>query len=351
MRRDERAEGPRDAEQRRGRARTRSVLAAAVWIGGALAASALASGVARSTGDGGDAYDRRVAALAERVASEPDNAALARAIAARLPDVGSGAVATRVRERLSALGLAPLRVPGLFYEQHPWTGADLSRIERWLGRPVAAVDTGEVAPVEENALRVRDAIRAAAQDGRRVVLFSASKGSADVQAALAREPALGACVAVWIDLVGVREGTPLTDPERFGAELVELGLPAETARSMTPEARAASARTPLAPEMRVVHVAGFPSEDAISAQARGGFERLRPLGPNDGFVLLDAYVHAPGRVVVVREADHYLRAPEIERRVLAGLDVVLAEIAARPDEARDARARCRTVRDAAPPSA
>lgn len=310
---------------------------------GLLPALVLLAAPAGIAADRRDGYDRRVAELAQRVEAAPHNAALARAIAALLPEVEGGAVAGRVRERLAALGLVPLRVPGLFHQQHPWTGADLSRVEGWLGLGVAPVETGEVAPVEENAPRVARAIREAGRGGRRVVLFSASKGSADVQVALAGAPALGSCVAVWMDLVGVLEGTPLTDPDRFAAELGALGLPEETARSMTPAARAAAARTPLSRDLRIVHVAGFPSEAAISAEARSGFERLRPLGPNDGFVLLEGYARASGRVVVVREADHYLRVPGIGERLLAALDVVLGEILAHPAEARDARSRCRAA--------
>jgi len=288
-------------------------------------------------------YDRRVQALAARVEAVPANAALATAIASTLPEVGSGRVASRVREAIDALALAPLRVPGLFHERHAWTGADLAQVERWLGRPVPAVPTGEVAPVSENAVDVRAAIREAAAGGRRVLLFSASKGSADVQEALAGDDATGACVAVWIDIVGVREGTPLTDPARHGAELARLGLPDATARSMLPSARLPSARAPLAPGTEVVHVAAFPTRAHVSEAARPGFGHLWRLGPNDGFVLLEPYLHAPGRVVVVREADHYLRSPTLGPRVLAALDQVLRELEAAPEAAARARRRCRAA--------
>lgn len=291
-----------------------------------------AQGCARE--DDAAAYDRAVRALAERVSGTPENTALADLVNARIARARAapGELAAGMRERLDALQLEPLRIPGLFYRTHAWSGADLGRVEVWLGRPVTLVETGEVDTVERNAAAVRVAVRAAAQGGRRVVLFSASKGSADVQEALAGDPSLGRDVALWVDLVGLLEGTPLTDPGTSAAERAAIGLPEDTATSMSRAVRrAAPAADPrrFPAGTRAVHVAGFPARDAISNAARAGFERLRPLGPNDGYLMLESFLRVPGRVLVVPGVDHYLRTADLEPTVVALVSVLLDELALR----------------------
>ncbi|HSJ98103.1 MAG TPA: hypothetical protein VLC53_13565 [Myxococcota bacterium] len=62
-----------------------------------------------------------------------------------------------------------------------------------------------------------------------------------MRAALEGDPALGALAPLWIDLVGVLEGTPLTDAGA-AALLGELDLPADAARSLSHAVRRAAAR-------------------------------------------------------------------------------------------------------------
>jgi len=291
----------------------------------------------------GDAsYDRELEALALRIEAQAGNAALAREVerglgAARADPEG---VRARIGALLDARGVAPLRVPGLLYESRPETGADLSAVERWLGAPVALTPTGERASVEANATVVAEALRAQAAAGRTSLVVSASKGSADVRAALEGEPELGRVTPFWIDLVGVLEGTPLLDPGAATLADVESWLPEETARSMSRAVRrAAAAPERFPPETRAVHVAAFPRAREVSERARASFEWLRWLGPNDGYVLLDAYPSAPGRVLVVRGTDHYLRgAVDLEERFLALVLALLEEGGAGAPGARDSRA-------------
>ena len=53
------------------------------------------------------------------------------------------------------------------------------------------------------------------------------------------------------------------------------------------------------------------------------------MGPNDGYVLLDAYLRAPGRVYLVHGVDHYLK---VKRRtavkMLALVQILLDELEA-----------------------
>jgi 4-amino-4-deoxy-L-arabinose transferase-like glycosyltransferase len=274
-------------------------------------------------------YDRRVEALAASLEGRPENASLRARVEAALDAITPDPAAANraLRQDLERAGLVPLRVPGLLYRTHPETGADLASVDRWLGGGVALVETGEAASVEENALRVAEAVRASASEGRRVVLVSASKGSADVRQALESEPALGAQVAGWVDLVGVLEGTPLTDPDSPGLPVARELLPDATARSLSLRAgrsRVSPARFPAA--TLALHVAAFPRAGEVSRAASPSFAALRPLGPNDGYVLLDSYLRAPGRVLVVRGADHYLRVEGLLPRLTALLRVLVDEV-------------------------
>jgi hypothetical protein len=250
-------------------------------------------------------YRDRVAALARAIEAEPRNAALARAWEAE-----------RARVR---------RDPAL-YRTHPETGADLAALDGWLGVPVRLVATDELGTVEANAARVVSELRGE-EGAARSILFSASKGSAEVRSALESDPALGERVPLWIDLVGVLEGTPLLDPDA-GLEEETAWLPPDVARSLSAGVRRralAAHRFPAS--TRAVHVAAFPEPADVSERARRSFERLRGLGPNDGYVLLDAYLRAPGRVLIEHGVDHYLaHASALDEKLLALLRVLLEEV-------------------------
>jgi hypothetical protein len=280
-------------------------------------------------------YDASVATLAARVEADPRNRALQKAVEGRLA-ADPAAAAREIQKAFAANRLLPLRVPGLYYESHPQSGADLSSVERWLGGSVPLVPANEVGTVEENAHVVATAIRTLAGSAHgRVVLFSASKGSADVRYALEKEPDLAELVAIWIDLAGVLEGTPLTE-EGSAARLASAKwLPAKTADSMSDTVRRSAPLRVFPPDVRAVHFAAFPSVASVSDDARDTFRLLRARGPTDGYVLLESYLRAPGRVLVLRDTDHYLRTKDLPPRVAAAILVLVDEIAlARPAKGR-----------------
>jgi hypothetical protein len=273
-------------------------------------------------------YRDRVAALARAIEAEPRNAALARAWEAERARVRRDPAAARLglARDLDARSLVLRRVPGMLYRTHPETGADLAALDGWLGVPVRLVATDELGTVEANAARVVSELRGE-EGAARSILFSASKGSAEVRSALESDPALGERVPLWIDLVGVLEGTPLLDPDA-GLEEETAWLPPDVARSLSAGVRRralAAHRFPAS--TRAVHVAAFPEPADVSERARRSFERLRGLGPNDGYVLLDAYLRAPGRVLIEHGVDHYLaHASALDEKLLALLRVLLEEV-------------------------
>lgn len=272
-------------------------------------------------------YFRSLDALASKIEAVPRNRAYRAAVERRLVRINpkSGAEISR---RLTALNIVPLRIPGLYYQSHPQSGADLSITEVWLDRQIALVETDEVGSVYANSVTVADAIRNATRDGERVALLSASKGSADVLWALRSEPEIASRVALWLDLVGVLEGTPLADPGNPGRRASASWLPAEAADSMSAAGRLRAYNGSFPSEVRAVHLAAFPQVHQVSAPASAAFRELRLLGPTDGYVMLDSYLRAPGRVLILRGTDHYLNTPKLAPRVAAMMLVLLDELEA-----------------------
>ena len=88
------------------------------------------------------------------------------------------------------------------------------------------------------------------------------------------------------------------------------------------------------PGCHAVHVAAFPTASDVSERAQRSFAWLRGLGPNDGYVLLDAYLRAPGRVLIEHGVDHYLGgATDLDEKLLALLHGLVAELASSPRSA------------------
>jgi hypothetical protein len=271
------------------------------------------------------AYDQATDRLAERIEALPRNRALRTAVEARVATLGRNGP-TRLARALAEQRIVPLRVPGLLYATHPQSGADLAAVSDWLGMPVAMIPTDEVGTSEDNAAIIARVVEEQARDGSRIALISASKGSADVAIALAAHPEIRPRIAIWIDLVGILDGTPLLDAGSPTRAESAAWLPDATAESMSEAARG---REALGPEevrgILVVHVAAFPHVEDVSAEAREAFQQLRTRGPNDGYIMLDQYLHVPGRVLVVRGTDHYLRTRVLPVRVAAALFVALRE--------------------------
>jgi hypothetical protein len=185
------------------------------------------------------------------------------------------------------------------------------------------IPTDEVGTRGENAATIARAILAATPDGARAALLSASKGSADVATALASHPEIRERIAVWIDLVGAIDGTPLLDAEGPARSQSGSWLPAKTAESLA----ASGAGAALSPDdvggIFVVHVAAFPRVVDVTEPAQSAFQWLRSRGPNDGYLMLDDYLRRPGRTLVVRHVDHYMRSDAVPEHVVAALLVAL----------------------------
>jgi hypothetical protein len=212
-------------------------------------------------------------------------------------------------------------VPGAFHGQHKHTGADGLKIAETvsgLAPRIEIIPVRSFGPLEENARGILDWLEA--RRGQRIVLTSLSKGSADVKCALASPRAAAAFTSVvsWVSFSGIVQGTPLVAwlrarPLRSSAFGLLLRLQGHRSAVIDELRRGEDA--PLwswpapPPHLRIVHVNACPLRHHLRHRwAPRGYERVLPLGPNDGGgILLGDLAQLPGVVCPIWGADHYLQ--------------------------------------------
>ena len=124
-------------------------------------------------------------------------------------------------------------------------------------------------------------------------------------------------VAAWVSLSGMVQGTPLVEwlrTRRLRWWIVRLmlwwrGHSRQTLEDLRHGPGAPLSAWPALPaHLDVVHVCGFPLRRHLAHPwAPRAYERLAPLGPNDGGgILLADTLTLPGIVCPVWGADHYL---------------------------------------------
>jgi hypothetical protein len=242
-------------------------------------------------------------------------------------------------ERISEAYTAGI-VPGAFYREHKNTGANGARVIatlQKLGIPTETIPVRSFGRLEENASIIRKWLRERRR--ARVVLVTLSKGGADCKAALRLgDSAEWNHVAAWLNLSGIVQGTPLIawlrrQPLRLLGIRGWLWWHGQSFAAADDLRRGPSA--PLGPwpeppqHLRLIHVIAFPLRRHLRHPwAPRAYERLAPLGPNDGGgILLDDARHFPGVVCPVWGADHYLEpawdvSPFLRNVILAALSPV-----------------------------
>ena len=272
--------------------------------------------LAGSPGDPSAALDRETRTLYERVCSEFSNRALLQA----LDDPASDEI--RLGE-----GLQIVLVPGILYRQYPRTGADgavLRQIAERLGVPFQTIPLDGTEGLESAADLITEHLLALPPDAD-VLLFSLSKGSAEVRHALARDPENPAFrrARAWISVSGLPFGTPSAElilsrtlPRVIFSIWCRLrGWNLDAVRELLLHRPAAPFELP--EHMRFVQVAAFPCQaDLQDRRSRRLRKRLARFGPNDGFAVLAELTGLPGHFYPLWGADHYLRGvPDLSQRI------------------------------------
>jgi hypothetical protein len=216
-----------------------------------------------------------------------------------------------------------LIVPIYLYQRLPFSGADFAgprKAIKKVGLDCHFVETQDDGAIEANADLVAAAILARAQSGRRLIVFSASKSSAEVALALSRlGPAATRHVAAWINTAGVLQGTPLVHEPLFGElELLAGELdPAGKESLTTARGRQRFASLRLPEHVLVVNYVGIPVTGSVSFWGRRGFSALRKYGPNDGVSLLGDTIVPGGVTLAELGGDHFMRRRPMDITVVA----------------------------------
>jgi hypothetical protein len=266
----------------------------------------------------GDGVDWATAVLYDYLRARSKNARLIEAVKGAGP-MRNSARATRI-----------VIVPGAFHAQYAHTGADGGRVRElaaelgWACETVPVPSLGSMRANGESIVRFLQRGATAAQS---TVIVSLSKGAADVRMALAHPAAAAAFAGVvgWVSLSGMVHGTPLVAwlrarPLRCLGVRVLLRLRGQRFAAIDElrhDGGELQAPLNIPPHVRAIHVLGFPLSRHLSNDwAHRGYQRLSPLGPNDGGgILLSDSLRLPGEVFPVWGVDHYLQ-PQWDLRPL-----------------------------------
>jgi len=223
-------------------------------------------------------------------------------------------------------------VPGAFYRENPHTGADgriVHEVATRLGLPVVVAPVSSTGSLAENAHRLTEWL--SELDKERLILVSVSKGGSDVKLALAQPEAARAfaCVAGWVNLCGILDGTPMADwllsPSLFAlANRFVYRIRGRSLDFLHDLRRFPGCLLDFAlklpAHLPAIHVVGVPLRQHLhNGLARRCHARLEQFGPNDGSILLSDAPRWPGQLCPVWGADHYLRPREDVRPLLATL--------------------------------
>lgn len=222
-------------------------------------------------------------------------------------------------------------VPGFLYREYPASGADgrmLIDAAGQLGCVCSRIEVPSTGRLRDNGLAILAWLKKNAD--RPTVLASISKGGSDIVAALQHPDAGDAFrnVVGWVDVCGIIRGSPVVDViSRQRVAMLGFRLLFKLRRwefSSVLDLRHAGGDLERGFEppshLRMVHVLGFPQKsDFVHNRLRSFHSQIGSLGPNDGSILLNDVVNAPGQVYPVWGADHYMRPRHRTQPLCKGL--------------------------------
>lgn len=273
--------------------------------------------------------DAATRALYERIVARPENRCLKEAIESPEAD------------RIHRPGSKPrvVLVPGIFYRDYPHTGADgalLQQVAHTLGLDFAIIPVDGSEGLDAGAAAINEWLLAA--DDTPVLLFSLSKGSAEIRQALTKRDAAEAFrkVIAWVSVSGLPFGTPsfeayLQNPLHKAFVKTIFRLKRWRLDSIRELLRYRPDAPFVVPEtLPLVQVVAFPEQaDLVDRRSRWLRRKLAPLGPNDGFAVIGDLERLPGRIYPIRKTDHYLnKISDLKDKIKRIVEVLIDEVSA-----------------------
>jgi hypothetical protein len=229
-----------------------------------------------------------------------------------------------------------LVVPGWVYKSHPETGASLTKpreVLAQLGLEVHLIEIEESGTIEKNADFIAGEVRRYNRLGKKIILVSASSGSASAALALGRRLSSedASQIVAWLNIGGLLQGSPLADaavrgPKRWLVKFLTLfkGWDFASIESMTTKrSRERFSHFKLPQNFLVINYVGIPLSGDITKLAKDGYEDLHREGPNDGLTLITDEIFPGGITVVELGLDHYFQDEEIDLKTAALAQIVI----------------------------
>jgi hypothetical protein len=268
--------------------------------------------------------------LARHLLENKANQAMQQAFQAEFLKLKNTADSSTLRQRSRFSSYVVLFVPGWVYKSHPETGADLAKprtVLTRLGIENHLVEIEESGTIEKNAAFVAQALSQYNRAGKRIILASASSGSASVAFTLGHLLHSGEALPIvaWLNIGGLLQGSALADaavrgPKRWLVKLATFAKRWDFAsiESMTTYRSRARFRTLQIPKhVLVINYVGIPLSGDMTKLAKDGYEDLRREGPNDGLTLITDEIFPGGMTVVELGLDHYFQDKEIDLKTVA----------------------------------
>jgi hypothetical protein len=230
-------------------------------------------------------------------------------------------------------------VPGYDYVANGHvTGADFAKPRALLkqaGYEVDFVDIDPIGSVEENALYLRDRIRA--HKNRKIAVAGASSAGPAIHLALGRLLGPGELknVKAWLNLGGILQGSPLLDKFSTGPKgwlfstiIWFKGWRKYSFQSMYAEVSRQRYDTLSVPKHVVIYnYFGLSLSGDISKFGSDKYSMMRSDGPNDGLTLLPDIIAPNSLSILSPKTDHFFAEdPEIDKKTLALLVTILERV-------------------------
>jgi hypothetical protein len=226
---------------------------------------------------------------------------------------------------VEAHGLHLALVPGIFYEDYPETGADgaeLRRVAEQLDMRFDIIPLKGTEGLDAAADVIEEWLLRLPADSR-VLLFTLSKGSAEVRHTLSRYPVSSPeyrrvheafrRVRAWVSISGSPFGSPQFEMVlKRPLPRVVFSVLFWCRRWSMSRLRDVLRYRPSAPfvlpmHVQFVQIAAFPLQVHLRDRRSRRFrKRLAEYGPNDGFSVMKDLVALPGSFYAAWGADHYL---------------------------------------------
>lgn len=215
-----------------------------------------------------------------------------------------------------------LLVPGMFYKEHPETGADgalVMEIARQFGFKVELIETESGGSVSTNSAIIEKKL--ATEMHPDLWLVSVSKGAGDLRHYL-QNCQLNINIKGWINVAGISKGLPyidyrLTNPlKRLFVRLLCLVYPLKYQALVELQTHHPFWSNSYWPEaIEMIHIIPIPHSAHIQSMLRAKYRKTLKRGPNDGFTLITDVLDLPGHIYPVWGCDHFMRTPGLSSTI------------------------------------